>query len=235
MSKKSVLVIEDEENLLEALRYNLEREGYQVHTAADGGDGLELARKLKPSLVLLDIMLPTLDGFEVCRILRRESEVPILILTAKGEEVDRVVGLELGADDYITKPFSIRELVARVRNTLRRAQYLDAGPPPAAATEPDAYRMGNLEIDLNRHEARLAGTPLNLKPKEFDLLALLTANPGRAFTRDQILEKVWGYDYVGQTRTVDVYVSWLREKLQADPTTARSIVTIRGVGYRLDG
>lgn len=235
MSKKSVLVIEDEENLLEALRYNLEREGYQVHTAADGGDGLELARKLNPSLVLLDIMLPTLDGFEVCRILRRESEVPILILTAKGEEVDRVVGLELGADDYITKPFSIRELVARVRNTLRRAQYLDAGPPPAAATEPDAYRMGNLEIDLNRHEARLAGTPLNLKPKEFDLLALLTANPGRAFTRDQILEKVWGYDYVGQTRTVDVYVSWLREKLQADPTTAHSIVTIRGVGYRLDG
>lgn len=235
LSKKSVLVVEDEENLLEALRYNLEREGYQVHTAADGGDGLELARKLNPSLVLLDIMLPTLDGFEVCRILRRESEVPILILTAKGEEVDRVVGLELGADDYITKPFSIRELVARVRNTLRRAQYLDAGPPPAAATEPDAYRVGNLEIDLNRHEARLAGTPLNLKPKEFDLLALLTANPGRAFTRDQILEKVWGYDYVGQTRTVDVYVSWLREKLQADPTTAHSIVTIRGVGYRLDG
>lgn len=235
LSKKSVLVVEDEENLLEALRYNLEREGYQVHTAADGGDGLELARKLNPSLVLLDIMLPTLDGFEVCRILRRESEVPILILTAKGEEVDRVVGLELGADDYITKPFSIRELVARVRNTLRRAQYLDDGPPPAAATEPDAYRVGNLEIDLNRHEARLAGAPLNLKPKEFDLLALLTANPGRAFTRDQILEKVWGYDYVGQTRTVDVYVSWLREKLQADPTTARSIVTIRGVGYRLDG
>lgn len=235
LSKKSVLVVEDEENLLEALRYNLEREGYQVHTAADGGDGLELARKLNPSLVLLDIMLPTLDGFEVCRILRRESEVPILILTAKGEEVDRVVGLELGADDYITKPFSIRELVARVRNTLRRAQYLDDGPTPAAATEPDAYRVGNLEIDLNRHEARLAGTPLNLKPKEFDLLALLTANPGRAFTRDQILEKVWGYDYVGQTRTVDVYVSWLREKLQADPTTARSIVTIRGVGYRLDG
>ena len=235
LSKKSVLVVEDEENLLEALRYNLEREGYQVHTAADGGDGLELARQLNPSLVLLDIMLPTLDGFEVCRILRRESEVPILILTAKGEEVDRVVGLELGADDYITKPFSIRELVARVRNTLRRAQYLDAGPPPASATEPDAYRVGSLEIDLNRHEARLAGAPLNLKPKEFDLLALLTANPGRAFTRDQILEKVWGYDYVGQTRTVDVYVSWLREKLQADPTTARSIVTIRGVGYRLDG
>ena len=236
LSKKSVLVVEDEENLLEALRYNLEREGYQVHTAADGGEGLELARKLNPSLVLLDIMLPTLDGFEVCRILRRESEVPILILTAKGEEVDRVVGLELGADDYITKPFSIRELVARVRNTLRRAQYLDGAlPPAAAATEPDAYRVGNLEIDLNRHEARLAGAPLNLKPKEFDLLALLAAHPGRAFSRDQILEKVWGYDYVGQTRTVDVYVSWLREKLQADPTTARSIVTIRGVGYRLDG
>ena len=234
LSKKSVLVVEDEENLLEALRYNLEREGYQVHTAADGGDGLELARKLNPSLVLLDIMLPTLDGFEVCRILRRESEVPILILTAKGEEVDRVVGLELGADDYITKPFSIRELVARVRNTLRRTQYLEESHSQGDG-EPESYRVGNLEIDRHRHEARLAGTPLNLKPKEFDLLALLAANQGRAFTRDQILEKVWGYDYIGQTRTVDVYISWLREKLQADPTTARSIVTIRGVGYRLDG
>ncbi|CAI8035593.1 Transcriptional regulatory protein WalR, partial [Geodia barretti] len=216
--ERSVLVVEDEENLLEALRYNLEREGYQVHTATDGGEGLELARKINPSLILLDIMLPTLDGFEICRILRRESEVPILLLTAKGEEVDRVVGLELGADDYITKPFSIRELIARVRNTLRRTRYL-----------------GSLEIDLNSHEARLAGEPLSLKPKEFDLLALLVANKGRAFTRDQILERVWGYDYIGQTRTVDVYISWLREKLQADPTTASSIVTIRGVGYRLDG
>ena len=234
MSQKSVLVVEDEENLLAALRYHLEREGYRVHTAADGGDGLELARKLNPALVLLDIMLPTLDGFEVCRILRRESEVPILMLTAKGEEVDRVVGLELGADDYITKPFSLRELSARVRNTLRRTQYLEDSPAPAE-TEPETYRVGNLEIDLNRHEARLAGNPLELKPKEFGLLVLLAANKGRAFTRDQILEKVWGYDYIGQTRTVDVYISWLREKLQADPTTARSIVTIRGVGYRLDG
>ncbi len=233
MPERSVLVVEDEENLLEALRYNLEREGYQVHTATDGGDGLELARRVNPSLILLDIMLPTLDGFEVCRILRRESQAPILMLTAKGEEVDRVVGLELGADDYITKPFSIRELMARVRNTLRRARPLEDAQSPEAANR--NHRVGNLEIDLNRHEARLAGQPLNLKPKEFDLLALLVADPGRAFTRDQILEKVWGYDYIGQTRTVDVYISWLREKLQADPTTARSIVTIRGVGYRLDG
>ena len=231
--ERSVLVVEDEENLLEALRYNLEREGYTVHTATDGGEGLEMARKLNPSLVLLDIMLPTLDGFEICRILRRESEVPILIVTAKGEEVDRVVGLELGADDYITKPFSIRELVARVRNTLRRTKYLEENQ--AGADEEQNYRIGALEIDLNSHEARLAGQPLNLKPKEFDLLALLVANKGRAFTRDQILEKVWGYDYVGQTRTVDVYISWLREKLQGDSSTARSIVTIRGVGYRLDG
>ena len=233
VAERSVLVVEDEENLLEALRYNLEREGYLVHTATDGGEGLEMARKLKPSLVLLDIMLPTLDGFEICRILRRESEVPILLLTAKGEEVDRVVGLELGADDYITKPFSIRELVARVRNTLRRTRYLEESQ--LASDEEQSYRTGSLEIDLNSHEARLAGQPLSLKPKEFDLLALLVANKGRAFTRDQILEKVWGYDYIGQTRTVDVYISWLREKLQADPTTARSIVTIRGVGYRLDG
>ena len=233
VAERSVLVVEDEENLLEALRYNLEREGYLVHTATDGGEGLDMARKLNPSLVLLDIMLPTLDGFEICRILRRESEVPILILTAKGEEVDRVVGLELGADDYITKPFSIRELVARVRNTLRRTRHLEESQ--LAAGEEQNYRIGALEIDLNSHVARLAGKPLNLKPKEFDLLALLVANKGRAFTRDQILEKVWGYDYIGQTRTVDVYISWLREKLQADPSTARSIVTIRGVGYRLDG
>ncbi len=231
--ERSVLVVEDEENLLEALRYNLEREGYQVHTATDGGEGLEMARKLNPSLVLLDIMLPTLDGFEICRILRRESEVPILILTAKGEEVDRVVGLELGADDYITKPFSIRELVARVRNILRRTRHLEGNQ--LSSDEEQNYWIGALEIDLNSHEARLAGQPLNLKPKEFDLLALLVANKGRAFTRDQILEKVWGYDYIGQTRTVDVYISWLREKLQGDSSTARSIVTIRGVGYRLDG
>ena len=233
MSDRSVLVVEDEENLLEALRYNLEREGYKVHSATDGGEGLEMARKLKPSLILLDIMLPTLDGFEICRILRRESEVPILMLTAKGEEVDRVVGLELGADDYITKPFSIRELVARVRNTLRRTRHLE--DHPSGRGEERNYRIGSLEIDLNSHEARLGGQPLNLKPKEFDLLALLVANKGRAFTRDQILEKVWGYDYIGQTRTVDVYISWLREKLQADPDIAHSIVTIRGVGYRLDG
>ena len=233
MPERSVLVVEDEENLLEALRYNLEREGYQVHTATDGGEGLDLARRLKPSIVLLDIMLPTMDGFEICRILRRESEVPILMLTAKGEEVDRVVGLELGADDYITKPFSIRELVARVRNTLRRSRYLEQGIISDA--ECQNFQVGNLEIDLTSHEAKLTGQPLNLKPKEFDLLALLVANKGRAFTRDQILERVWGYDYIGQTRTVDVYISWLREKLQEDPTTARSIVTIRGVGYRLDG
>lgn len=233
MADRSVLVVEDEENLLEALRYNLEREGYLVHTATDGGEGLEMARKFNPSLVLLDIMLPTLDGFEICRILRRESEVPILILTAKGEEVDRVVGLELGADDYITKPLSIRELVARVRNILRRTRHLEDNQ--LAADQEQNFRIGSLEIDLNSHEARLAGKPLNLKPKEFDLLALLVSNKGRAFTRDQILEKVWGYDYIGQTRTVDVYISWLRDKLQADPTTASSIVTIRGVGYRLDG
>jgi len=233
VAERSVLVVEDEENLLEALRYNLEREGYLVHTASDGGEGLEMARRLNPSLVLLDIMLPTLDGFEICRILRRESEVPILLVTAKGEEVDRVVGLELGADDYITKPCSIRELVARVRNTLRRTRYLEENRLAADAER--NYRIGALEIDLNSHEARLGGQPLNLNPKEFDLLALLVSNKGRAFTRDQILEKVWGYDYIGQTRTVDVYISWLREKLQADPTTACSIVTIRGVGYRLDG
>ena len=219
MPDRSVLVVEDEENLLEALRYNLEREGYQVHTATDGGEGLELARTLSPSLILLDIMLPTLDGFEICRILRRESEVPILMLTAKGEEVDRVVGLELGADDYITKPFSIRELVARVRNTLRRARYVEENQ--ASDDEEPIYRVGSLEIDLNSHEARLAGQPLSLKPKEFDLLALLASNKGRAFTRDQILERVWGYDYIGQTRTVDGYA---RNSRPTPPLPAASLL-----------
>jgi DNA-binding response OmpR family regulator len=230
---QSVLVIEDEENLVEALRFNLEREGYQVHTAPDGAQGLDTARQISPDLIILDIMLPALDGLEICRILRRETDVPILILTAKGEEIDRVVGLELGADDYVTKPFSMRELLARIRGMLRRSRAAsEAFSGPRLS---QLLKVGDLEIDRDSHVARLKGEHLNLKPREFDLLALLVANKGRAFTRDQILERVWGHDYVGETRTVDVHIRWLREKIQSYPNSPQSIITIRGVGYRFEG
>ena len=235
----TVLVVEDEENLLEALRYNLEREGYAVQTAADGEQALNAARAVRPELVILDVMLPRLDGFEVCRILRRESDVPILMLTARGEEIDRVVGLELGADDYVTKPFSIRELMARVRNMLRRSAANAAAAATAtsdsAPADADILRSGDLEIDSTSHIVRRGGVRLELKPREFDLLALLAKNKARAFTRDQILERLWGHDYYGDSRTVDVHVRWLREKIEPEPSKPVRIVTIRGVGYRFDG
>ena len=229
MTNRSVLVVEDEENLIEAIRYNLEHEGYRVLTAPDGGSGLETARAATPDLVILDVMLPNMDGLEVCRILRRETDVPILMLTAKGEEIDRVVGLELGADDYVTKPFSMRELMARVRAMLRRPR------KSAAARMAEPLRSGSLAVDVEAHQASLNGEELRLKPREFGLLALFMRNPGRAFTRDQILEQLWGHDYIGETRTVDVHVRWLREKIEADPSTPARIITIRGVGYRFEG
>lgn len=229
----TVLVVEDEENLLEALRYNLEREGYAVNTAIDGEQALLSARDSAPDLVILDVMLPQLDGFEICRILRRRSDVPILMLTARGEEIDRVVGLELGADDYVTKPFSIRELMARVRNLLRRSHRAPSAADDASPA--DILCSGDLEIDSVSHIVRLNGELLELKPREFDLLALLAKNKARAFTRDQILERLWGHDYYGDSRTVDVHIRWLREKIEPQPSKPVRIVTIRGVGYRFDG
>ncbi|MBM3939952.1 MAG: response regulator transcription factor [SAR202 cluster bacterium] len=231
MHNQAVLVVEDEENLLEALRYNLEREGYQVHTAQDGVTGLELARQVRPELVLLDVMLPRLDGMEVCRLLRRETDTPILMLTAKGEEIDRVVGLELGADDYVTKPFSMRELLARVRAMLRRSRKQGDGAAPPNRV----LRAGDLELDVTGHTARLRNEVLDLKPREFELLALLMEHRGRAFTRDNILERLWGHDYIGDPRTVDVHIRWLREKIEPDPGHPSRIITIRGVGYRFEG
>lgn len=231
MSERTVLIVEDEENLLEALRYNLEKEGYSVLAATDGREGLEIAREAKPDLLILDIMLPRLDGFEVCRILRRETNIPILMLTAKGDEVDRVVGLELGADDYVTKPFSMRELLARVRAMLRRSNIASDTAPNRGA---ELLRAGDIEVDLASHTVRLGGAAIDLRPREFDLLALLVANKGRAFTREQILERLWGRDYIGDNRTVDVHVRWLREKMEADPSNPKRITTIRGVGYRFE-
>lgn len=228
----TILVVEDEPNLLAALEYTLEQEGYEVLTAIDGDSGLHLARSRKPDLLVLDVMLPSLDGFEICRIIRHESSIPILMLTARGEEVDRVAGLELGADDYVTKPFSMRELLARIRSLLRRAlSPISTG----SGNESEVLRSGDLTIDLASHSATLEDKPLDMKPREFSLLSLLAANRGRAFTRDQILERLWGYDYIGDSRTVDVHVRWLREKIEPEPSRPQRIITIRGVGYRFDG
>ena len=226
MSQTAVLIVEDEENLLEALKYSFERAGYSVLPARDGEAAVTVARRMKPDLVLLDVMLPNLDGFEVCRILRLETDAPILMLTARGEEADRITGLELGADDYVAKPFSMRELLARVRNILKRAE-------PSRPHE--RLKADRLELDLNGYTATLDGKPLALRPREFALLAMLIGNRGRALTRLQILEHLWGYDYIGDTRTVDVHIRWIREKIETDPSKPKMIKTVRGVGYRFDG
>jgi two-component system OmpR family response regulator len=225
-----ILVVEDDLNLLATLKYNFLKEGYNVITATDGAGALETARREKPDLLVLDIMLPGLSGFEVCRILRKETDIPILMLTAKAEEVDKIVGLEIGADDYMTKPFSMRELLARIRAMLRRAEMARPGPELKPA-----LRIGDLEIDSARHRASLGGKNLELSPKEFDLLAFLAQNKGLVFSREQLLEKVWGYDYAGETRTVDVHIRWLRQKIESDPAKPKILVTVRGTGYKLAG
>ncbi|MHB0871154.1 MAG: winged helix-turn-helix domain-containing protein [Chloroflexota bacterium] len=224
-----ILVVEDERILLDTLRYNLSKAGYEVRTADDGEAALRVARQESPDLVLLDVMLPKVDGFDVCRTLRQESSVPILMLTARDDEVDKVLGLELGADDYLTKPFSLRELMARVKALLRRSEMVLSDGERLAGKP---LREGDLEVDLLSHQASRAGTPLHLKPKEFDLLAFLMRRRGQAFSRDQLLQHVWGYDYAGDTRTVDVHVRWLREKVEADPSSPQLIETVRGIGYR---
>ena len=224
------LVVEDDRNLLDTLRYNLRKEGHDVVTAVDGAEALAVARREKPDLIILDIMLPKLSGFEVCRILRKEMATPILMLTAKDEEIDKVVGLEIGADDYMTKPFSMRELLARLGAMLRRAK-MAVGP--AGGTE--VLIIDDLEIDVARHRASLGGTTLELTPKEFDLLTFLARNKGFVFSREQLLEKVWGYDFAGDTRTVDVHVRWLRQKIENEPTKPKRLVTVRGTGYKLEG
>jgi DNA-binding response OmpR family regulator len=225
-----ILIVEDDQALLDVLKYNLTKEGYNVVTATDGIQALEVARESKPALILLDIMLPKMSGFDVCRILRKETTTPILMLTAKDEEVDKIVGLEIGADDYMTKPFSMRELLARIRAMLRRAEMVKSKP-----VEEAVLRISDLEVDLARHQATLSGTKLELTPKEFDLLVFLARNRGLVFSREQLLERVWGYDYAGDTRTVDVHIRWLREKLEVDPAKPKRLVTIRGVGYKLEG
>jgi DNA-binding response OmpR family regulator len=223
---RTVLLVDDEPTLIATLKYNLEREGYRVLAAGDGEEALSVARAERPELIILDLMLPVMDGLEVCRILRRETSQPILMLTARGEEVDKVVGLELGADDYVTKPFGMRELLARVRALLRRT-----GPSETDET----LVTGDLTFDLKRREVRREGKALDLKPKEIDLLLYFARNRGRAFSREQLLREVWGYDFYGDSRTVDVHVSWLRQKIEVEPHRPTRLVTVRGVGYRFEG
>jgi len=222
-----ILIVDDEPSIVEMLAYNLQRANYDVLIAEDGEEALERARKEKPDLIILDLMLPHIDGLEVCRILRRERDVPIIMLTARDAEIDRVVGLELGADDYVVKPFSVRELMVRVKNVLRRS----AGSPADAGTE--SIRVAGLQMDVDRHEARWNGDLLSLTTLEFDLLLALAKHAGRVLSREQLLQSVWGYDYFGDLRAVDAAIKRLRAKLRRACPEAELIVTVRGVGYKM--
>ena len=248
----TILVVDDEPSLRDALAYTLRKEGYRVVLAANGIEALRAARWQPPEAIVLDVMLPGIDGLQVCRTLRSESTVPILLLSAKGEEIDRVVGLEIGADDYLAKPFAMRELLARIRAMLRRAEMmkprLDAGHATetepaldghaprhsATASEMDAaVVLGDLTVDRARRVATLRGVALSLRPKEFDLLYYLAQHPEVVHSRDALLRQVWGYDFPIGTRTVDVHVRWLRQKIERDPGKPTRLETVRGVGYRL--
>lgn len=237
-----ILVVEDDTTLLELLKYNLERQGYEVQIAKDGRTGLGIARKHEPDLILLDVMLPHLDGLEVCRLLRKELNVPILMLTARTEEIDRIVGLELGADDYITKPFSMRELIARVKAHLRRVEMIREdvsneknGQERVFIDQESKFVFGNLIIDEDRREVYIDDESVRLKPMEFELLLFLARNVGIALSRSLILERVWGWTFDGNSRTVDVHVRWLRKKIEPDPNNPQRIITVHGLGYRFDG
>ncbi len=233
---RTILVVDDEPTHRETLVDALGLEGYRAIGAADGREALAQFRAEKPDLVLLDVMLPELSGVEVCRIIRAESDVPIIMVTAKDGEVDKVVGLELGADDYVTKPFSLRELTARIRAILRRSEQAAVAAAAAAsgpAQGPAPVDLGRCRVDLAGHRLLRDGKPVPVKPKAFELLAFLVRNMGQVFTRDQLLERVWGYDYAGETRTVDVHVHWLRAEIEDDPATPQYLHTVRGVGYVL--
>lgn len=229
MAKEKILVVDDEPHILELVRFNLEAGGFKVLEAVDGQKAIELAQTEKPDLILLDLMLPGIDGLEVCRILRQQKttrEIPIIMLTAKSEEIDKVLGLEMGADDYITKPFSPRELTARVKAVLRRSS--------GSEKNENNIRIGNLVMDIEKHEVLVDGKKQEFTPKEFDLLKLLASNPGKVFSREYLLENIWGYDYLGDTRTVDVHIRHLRQKVEKDSEKPVYIETVRGIGYKFN-
>ena len=231
---KKILIVEDELALQETLAYNLKHHGYEVETANDGLTAITNAKETHPDLILLDIMLPGLDGFEVCRILRQDMTVPIIMLTARDDEIDRVVGLEVGADDYLTKPFSMRELIARVKAIFRRQKIMHS----MVEENKNAHKIlefGNLLIDETRHEVMINNQPLNLRPKEYDLLLYLANHRGHILSRKQILKEVWGWVFIGDSRSVDVHIRWLREKIEKYPAEPTRIITIRSAGYRFEG
>lgn len=227
MSGRKILVIDDEPQIIEVLTSYLKKDGFRVIAAADGTKALQIAEREEPDLILLDLMLPDIDGYEVCRALRKRSNVPIVMLTARDEETDKIVGLELGADDYITKPFSPREVLARVRAVLRRVE--------AGTLEEAVIRVGDLEIDHTRHEVKRAGKLIDLTPTEFKLMEIFARNPRRVFTRLQLVEQVQGYSFEGYERTIDAHVKNLRQKIEKDPKNPRYITTVFGVGYRFEG
>jgi len=231
---EKVLVVEDEKTLQETLVYNLRHQGYQVETSGDGKAAIELARTFRPDVIILDIMLPGMDGFEVCRILRQEMTTPILMLTARDDEIDRIVGLEVGADDYLTKPFSMRELMARVKAILRRVRLIRE-EMDGDGTALQLLVFDNLTINPTRREVLLDTKTLSLKPKEYELLMFMAQHKGQVLSREHILERVWGWDFIGDSRTVDVHVRWLREKIESEPAHPTRIITVRGAGYRFEG
>src|SRR5690554_1094239 len=231
MSKERILIVEDESNILELVSYNLEKEGWLVSKAKTGEEGWEKIQEEHPDLILLDLMLPGIDGLEICRRTRQNKltrDIPIIILTAKAEEADRVLGLESGADDYVTKPFSPRELVARIRAVLRRMD-----KSYSAQENKETMVLGPIKMDLRQHKVLVKEQEIDLTPKEFDLLHLLLSHPGRAFSREYLLENLWGYEFFGDTRTVDVHVRRLRQKIEEDPAQPYWLETVRGVGYRM--
>ncbi len=230
-----ILIVDDDKNLLEVLKYNLINEGYNVLIADNGIQAIEVARCEKPDLIILDIMLPGLDGLEACRILRKEMAVPILMLTAKTGEIDKVVGLEVGADDYMTKPFSVRELLARLRAMLRRSHWSEQTLLPEEEQAPVIIKTNSLEIDTIGHRVSRHGVALRLSPKEFELLSFLLRHPGQVFNRERLVEMVWGYDYEGTARTVDVHIRSLRCKIEDKPEQPQHLLTVHGFGYKFEG
>jgi len=224
-----VLVVEDEKSFVEALKVGLDREGFDVKVAEDGLMALELFRTFKPDLILLDVMLPKISGLDVCKEIRTESKVPIIMVTAKGEEIDTVVGLEVGADDYITKPYRLREVVARMRSLLRRSNWSDE---TEAVSEGRVLTVGDIRVDTDKYEIEVRNEIVDFPLKEFELLLILLENVGRVLTRDVLIDRVWGFDYVGDTKTLDVHIKRLRAKVEKDPSKPQSIITVRGVGYK---